>query len=513
MKKFNFGKIFALLAAAVAIFAFAFAGCEQANDAVKSAGGAPGNQERGGNEEVPVNGDDDPVLGSPPPAGGITANIIFLEAGNNPQKVNPSIADRAEASETWNMNVLEPANNMVYFAARKTAGQTIKVTGPDAALVTAYDNDYEIYGDTANATRALFAVNACKPHNGKFAGGATRASDGKTGPDVYDEWYDSTFEGDDFNFTLTVTETGKGARTVNVNLRHSVKNEAAVFIARYDGENFTGLERVTGIKRYNGITKAGSNGHTVNFTGDAGTRLIDMLVHVDYYLDTSVEYLVRITADERIPKVVFTYPTNNSGSSHLASYGAWPGKIRLRGTGSAARVIEHDGTAATNNEYIKYVGPNHKDNTPQPLTGGSFMVGFINIARGTLQLEKNITIKGSGKYDGSKYGSLINLFQGHLIMKDGAALTNNDTLTASSGTIYVTPPNNLNTELFPMFTMEGGEIYGNKGKKQTIYIPIRNSSIDPYIAKTGGRVYGNKDDKGQADMNQITMIDNNVPLQ
>jgi hypothetical protein len=35
MKKFNFGKIFGLVVAAIAVFAFAFAGCEDANDPVK----------------------------------------------------------------------------------------------------------------------------------------------------------------------------------------------------------------------------------------------------------------------------------------------------------------------------------------------------------------------------------------------------------------------------------------------------------------------------------------------
>ncbi|MDR1257603.1 MAG: hypothetical protein LBJ86_07645 [Spirochaetaceae bacterium] len=37
MKKFNFGKIFALMAAGAAVFALVFAGCDQLNDAIKSA--------------------------------------------------------------------------------------------------------------------------------------------------------------------------------------------------------------------------------------------------------------------------------------------------------------------------------------------------------------------------------------------------------------------------------------------------------------------------------------------
>jgi hypothetical protein len=503
MKKLNFGKIFALLAAAVAIFALAFAGCEQANDAVKSVGGAPGNQERGGNEEVPVNDDDDTVLGSPPPAGGITAEISFARAAGNPQTVNSSIPRDTvtQNSETWNLSVLEPENNNVYFAVNKTAGQTITVTGPDAALVTAYDNGYEIYDDTASETRTLFAVNAYKLHNGKFAGGAARTSDGKTVPDVYDEWYDSTFEGDDFNFTLTVTETGKDARTVNVNLRHNVKNEAAVFIAKYDGGNFTGLQRVTGIKRYSGITNPSSTGHTVNFTDSAGTRLIDMLVHVDYYLDTSVEYLVRVTADEAIPKLSLTYPSNNPNDSpSLAARGAWPGKIRLRGTGSAALVIEHDGTS-TAKEYRKYVGPNHKDNTPIRLFAGSGSCAFISICRGTLQLEKNITIKGSGSRDSQKYVGLICLDQGRLIMKDGVMLTNCVTNNGSTATVHVDMITEIN-HLPAKFIMEGGEIYGNKGNKQAIYIYTKKS--DTYFEKTGGRVHGNRNMNNTEDRNQVT---------
>jgi hypothetical protein len=429
--------------------------------------------------------------------GNLTANVTYSPTANEDRVQYQYVSGRGTAAETWNMTVTETP--VLYFAVRKKAAQTITVGGADAALVRPAAPGETVDEVTAGDTLAVFTVNANKLHNGKFMGGAARSSDGKTTPDVYDEWYDSLFEGDDFQFTLNVTDPEKNGKTVTVNLRQNVKQEAAVFIVKYDGEgNFAGLERQTGIMRYEGITNRGayseSTKHTVNIsTTTPGTRLLDMLVWIDQQLNnkanSSVEYLVRVVADEEMVCVGITY----NASASLSSSATEPsGKIRLRGSGTSARVIRPTENAQAEIYYKNYGTSDSRSGNPN---GTAYP--FIYLAHsGTLQLEKNITLEGGGF---SSY--MIWLHQAHLIMKDSAIIADQHSRSGLSATIYLEfSASSIPEERWPRFTMEGGSITDNSSISVN-YAPIKIIG-NRYVHKgsfsiTGGTITDNFNGKGE----------------
>jgi hypothetical protein len=349
------------------------------------------------------------------------------------------------------------------------------VGGADAALVETASNGETWEDAEAGDKLAVFKVNANKLHNGKEEG------------ETYDEWYDSMFEGDDFQFTLNVSENGKEGKTVTVNLRQNVDlTKAAVFIVTGMGDDRT-LTRQTGIKRCTGNAGGGSNYAPTFDENTEGTRLFDMLVWIDQNLDASAEYLVRVVANEEMQSTAITYYRQYPPLTNIPKTDAPAGKIRLRGAGSAERVIKHDGAARElSNMYFKY-NANFLSNVD----------GLITLwAGGTLQLEKNITIEGDTLNNGAtKVYNLIRLYRANLIMKDGSIIRN-----------YIGVPNNVSAGAIHMvggptdtyvgtrLTMEGGQITGNVGDYVPIYIQARQNAPPSYggfFTNTGGTVSGN----------------------
>jgi hypothetical protein len=290
-----------------------------------------------------------------------------------------------------------------------------------------------------------------------------------------------------------------------VNLRQNVKQEAAVFIVKYDGEgNFAGLERQLGIMRYEGIINRGqysdSTKHTVNIsTTTPGTRLLDMLVWIDQQLNnkanSSVEYLVRVVADEEMVCVGITY----NASEQLPLSATEPsGKIRLRGSGTSARVIRPTENAQDNN-YFKFYGNYEYGRDVNDCSDregiNSGVYPLIHFAHsGTLQLEKNITLEGGGFRS-----RMIWLHQAHLIMKDGVIITGNE-----ADVIFLEFATTSDAGRWPRFTMEGGSITGNTGRV-TNYAPlhsdvlfIRRNEYKELYSITGGTITNNFNSKGES---------------
>jgi hypothetical protein len=301
----------------------------------------------GGNGNGNGNGEDQ--------GGSLTADVSYVPTNDETDWDEGAWTGKGTAEEAWGLAVTETP--VVYFSVQKTATQTITVGGTDEDLVEMAETGQTWDEATASDTLAVFKVKANKVRNGKFLGGAARESDGKTEADVYDEWYDSTFEGDNFQFTLNVSEPGKDGKTVTVNLKQKVDlSTAAVFIVREDHT----LERQTGIKRFADISNAGLNSHKVNFDDSPGTRLIDMLVWVDQNLDNNTEYLVRVVASEEMWPVYITY-TREDGEYATLYPSVATGKVRLRGAGSTPRVIKSITGVETNKipyKYFKYYGQN-----------------------------------------------------------------------------------------------------------------------------------------------------------
>jgi hypothetical protein len=438
--------------------------------------------------------------GSRPAGNALTAEIQFVKTANDTSIPTPLVNMENRAEETWNFEITEPAGSEVYFAVSMQASQTITVEGTDAELLTRADAGTEWDGLTASDTLVLFKVHANKPHNGKPTdhAGETYTFYNVSYPYHADEYYDSQFEGDDFAFTLKVAEDGKTGRTVNVNLERKTDGKMALFIVRYDGNGaFTHLERQTGIKKYLNITGPGTNSHTVNFdTATAGTRLIDMLVHIDQGLSTaadngintpnyptanaSLEYLVRVVADERLDyEVYISYGYKGSGTLPT-------GKIRLRGAGSEARWIK-----PTSSNRTTYSDPYTKYFKNASLISSVYNAGLITFkAGGTLQLEKNITIAGNGASGNYNPTRLIYLDNGaRLIMKNGAVIR--DHVTTKDSAIYLAM---TTSTVRPSFRMEGGMITNNIGTVTPIHMGSNknDTTTNNLFVKTGGTITGNK---------------------
>jgi hypothetical protein len=399
----------------------------------------------------------------PGPESALTANVSYVPTSDDVEWLATAWTGYGTAAETWGLSVTEMP--VVYFSVSKTAAQTVTAGGTDAGLVERAQPGAIWDGAEASDTLAVFKVNANKPHNGKEE------------TETYDEWYDSMFEGDDFQFTLDVSEAGKDGKTVTVNLRQNVDlTKAAVFIVTGEGNDRT-LTRQTGMKWYQGNN--GDNGNHAPFFDEhkEGTRLIDMLVWIDRNLDKGAEYLVRVAAaNEAMPSTAITYGSVPEGEA-IAKTNAPAGKIRLRGAGNTERVIKHDGADRTprSNAYFKYIANSQ-----------SYIDGLITLwAGGTLQLEKNITIEGDTLDNGkTKVSRLISLYRAHLIMKDGSIIRK----SIGKSAIYMEGGSN-DTYVGSQLTMEGGQITGNIGTYNPIYAVLVKK--DGYFTNTGGTVDGN----------------------
>jgi hypothetical protein len=285
-----------------------------------------------------------------------------------------------------------------------------------------------------------------------------------------DAKYDTQFEGDDFAFTLNVSEGSTAVGTVTVQLQAKVTLDNALFIVNKD----TGaLTRVKGIKQFDKITNNNAYNTVTWHDGTdgsedkAGTRLVDMLVWFDtrygavgtqtYPAENpnvyvaGAEYLIRVAASEQIPKMYITLPVDDTAT-----------KLRLRGTGGE-RVIQSNGTPWQTAQYFNTAHTKRTDTAQGVNVPKAFLSGaFFNMRRGILQLENNITIQGRDIFDNTIYTQLIEIQSGSLIMKNGSVLTGHTGITTvNSDNNVLVLQNEIYNGRNSLFQMEGGEIRGN----------------------------------------------------
>jgi hypothetical protein len=331
-----------------------------------------------------------------------------------------------------------------------------------------------------------------------------------------DAKYDTQFEGDDFAFTLNVSEGSAAVGTVTVQLQAKVTLDNALFIVNKDtGE----LTRVDVPKSYSNITYHGSQLKPITWTDTPGTRFIDMLVwfdtHYGAFMDGTAdadiggtanayqkgaEYLIRVAEDEAIPWVYVTMPLEDNAT-----------KLRLRGAG-AQRVISAAAGKYSNAQYYNCTLHGRSANTGIAVPSAANATrGIINMGRGILQLENNITIRGDDTYDGTnRHRILLQIgLPGTLIMKEGAILTGHTGNQASySDTVIFLNGTVVTSSDVPCFKMEGGAIRDNR----LIGSVIRsegNSSKSGLIQKTGGLITGNTGVNTETPAN-IVLFGNNL---
>jgi uncharacterized repeat protein (TIGR02543 family) len=443
----------------------------------------------------------DPPIGSETPeeAADPLAGIQFKAGASLPESAWQSKSGQGTASQTWNLKVRDL--RYVYFGVKKSADQTVTVQSADwqtpesTTPVTAENepaNGAIDGGDplTASDTLAVFKVDANKVHDGKSAGSTIH------------EYYDTQFEGDDFQFTLAVS----GGGTVTVNLRADVTLDNALFVVN----TTTGvLSRVSGIKQFNAITEQTLNSVTwYDGTGGTedwtGTSLLDMLVWFDTHYAAAGgqsyaspnayvqggEYLIRVVEDALIPVVILTMPVGDATT-----------KLRLRGTGGE-RKIASDGTELLQTRYFNTAHQTGSDTSAtinKPSTASlKANTGLFVMRRGVLQLENHITFQGNALYNNQKYYSyLLQVHLGTLIMKDGSAVkghVRSDKESYGYMSIYLAG----NGTPWSWFLMEGGEISDHTGVGSVIrFEAIAHATASPVnrFQKTGGTIGGNESNR------------------
>jgi hypothetical protein len=389
------------------------------------------------------------------PDDGFTEDVGWAD---NPEDIFPEDflwTGAGTAAQTWDMRILD--KRIVKFGVYKSAAQEITVGGADADLVvreadgTAFRDDE----DLANDTLAVFTIHANRVDPA--------------------ERLDTQFAGGDFAFTLNVAETGRTGKTIGVSLRSDITPDMAVFKVSGDGE----LTRETGVKMW--TRSRAVSPREVVFGEEEGTRLIDMLVHVDQNRELGDEYLIRVAADEQIPQVVLTFPLNDTVT-----------RLRLRGTGGE-RIISYNNTI---NDQYRYAGfnlyPGPDDLLDRPSEAN--WRGLIVQRRGILQLEQDITIQG---VDTNHITCLLQPSKGTLVMKAGSAVKGHRGANASPicAPIFLHDSNGRS-----WFKMEGGEISGNTNLWSVVSFSagdnIKTGVPPGRFQKTGGLIRDNYDRDG-----------------
>jgi hypothetical protein len=420
MTKFNFGKVFVLMAAAVAVFTFVFLGCDHVTDSAKKAVATEKEQEGehtpGGDDDYDLDEDNNPV--NPGEGGGGEgvgsgsqnpwAAINFQNTVNNSSGDGFSILTNtpiARANETWTLNTVEKA--YVYFAVTKTADQTITASGTDAAKVTVATSGNAIDGSTPDATLAVVTVDARD--------------------------FDTQFDGGEYKFTLTATQSGETVKTINVTLESGVDTDSygvTIFKAGYidaDGNEVTtearGTARAILTKQDAKIGGQISNDTTEDkATLQGNTQPVDNLYDANRWLTHSeqvasgtanapAEWLVRLNKDQST-KPVYIFLEDRQYVT-----------VRLRGAGSERKTISPTITDIN----IEYVFNDGNCSGKGMITVGD---GNTKTTYFTLKLE-NVTLDGLGGNDGkffvkntNDFLSLVRIGNSVTVIMDNATITN-----------------------------------------------------------------------------------------
>jgi hypothetical protein len=306
--------------------------------------------------------------------------------------------------ETWALSVIEQP--VLYFAARKPPDALVTVQGVTGGVVSKAGIGETLDGSAADETLDLFTVS--------FGG-------------------DALFGEGACSFTLELTEPGKQPKTVKVSAATRPNlTGIAIFHRTADGA----LARIT-------AANAADHANTL-YTGHKGggfpdwgidfahvQNLSTALKWLDNYAQGGTagkwaEYLVRVEADEAMPKTLLT--CKRSGSINLAEYI----RIRIRGYGKE-RTITHDptnidtghaskggGGMFTNPAFLS-IGPQSSDSTYVPNHLAVFLENniTINAAGGTSQLFPSVGGQNP------RINSMIAVSWGNiLVMEAGSRLTN-----------------------------------------------------------------------------------------
>jgi hypothetical protein len=316
--------------------------------------------------------------------------------------------------ETWALSVLEQP--VMYFAARKPPTAEITVQGVTGGAVSKAGPGETLDGSVADETLDLFTVTL-------------------SGDPLFGEAACS--------FTLELTEPGKQPKTVKVtSAARPNLTGVAVFHRIADGS----LARITvaNAKAHAntlytdhkdkgfpapglGLSETTGWGIDFAYVQNLSTALkwLDNYAQSGTGTDNMAEYLVRVEADEAMPKTLLTCRMNAS-TGILAEYV----KIRIRGYGGE-RKITHDPAKIDNTAVTKDSG-GLSSNTAflsiGPKTNSYYVPNHLAV-----HLENNITIDAAGgtnpyfpyRMNDPRIVSMIAVSQGNtLVMEAGSKLTN-----------------------------------------------------------------------------------------
>jgi hypothetical protein len=325
-------------------------------------------------------------------------------------------------TETWSLSVTE--QSVVYFAVRKPPNAVITVQNTTGAVINKASPGETVDGSFADDILDLFTVRLGE---------------------------DAAFGAEECRFDLAVTEPGKQPKTVNVRTATRPNlTGAAIFHRGADGT----LARITAENEKDHANSLYAQ-HKAGIIPDWGIDIVNVinlstaLKWLDNYAqsgtgkDQMAEYLVRVEADEVMPKILLTCRLNSS-TGILAEYV----KIRIRGYGGE-RTITHD-PSNNENAYV-YKGTssiiaNHGFLNIGPQTGSNYKLNYLAV-----HLEQDITIDAAGgnnphfpyRKTDPFIVAMIDVGLGNtLVMETGSKLTNY---------VYISTYDPNNSQNYPAF--------------------------------------------------------------
>jgi hypothetical protein len=391
------------------------------------------------------------------------------------------------AAQGVTLNAQESAK--VYFAAGKSAAQTISIGGTDGALVTQYTSG-TVDGSAAGDTESVFAVDTSA--------------------------FDLMFEGGSRVFTLNVSEAEKAPITITVTLNTTPELSAGIAVFKVDRglqedgvtpvkhddlpENASPeaseawarsgrLTRIDGIQNWN-LPRTAYNTIGNWQENSMADNLLSAFAWIDHNAEANEEYLIRVQKDEEIPCIYF----GGNGKDNI--------KYRLRGIG-AERSIKHENRFTTGSTPKPYVYKHTNYGIDSIIMMALFRTGRFATSGSSqsnrnppvvLSLEDKITIQGNF-VPSTNFRYLIYLTGDcALIMEKGSKITGFDGSTQSSASfIYSTYDATNNTRFF----MRGGTITGNTTRgPSVVYFNSPNNGWK--FIKTGGSITGNTSYTGES---------------
>ena len=369
----------------------------------------------------------------------LTGDVSFLNTESNSAAIGMAITGTGTAVQHLSISVGE--RSVTYFAAAKSAAQTISIGGTHAALVSQAASG-TVDGSAASGELSVFTVDTSA--------------------------FDLLFSGGSRAFTLMVAEAGKDSITVHVTVTVSPeKTGVAVYRVTRSGDRdlpayaagdparaeawarMGSLERIRGIENYEIVVLAQDF-----VSGSTADGLLDGLAWVDRNAQSDEEYLIRVEQSEELPNICLSFP----GQERIM--------LRLRSDDGTERILKHNlGTLGAGNNVLK-----DATNT-QIGTIQSFFILRGDLRNGenskdikhSLHLETGITFDGHGATRAAT--NFTNLLEmGHncrLVMLAGSKITNMSSLSASGSTMPVVYIINSGAYYDIGFYMYGGAITDN----------------------------------------------------